>query len=825
MDFPVCPACGQSVIDDDAEDCPFCGSSMKAKPGAKPAAPKPAAGASGKPGAAPSKPGAPAASKPAPAGKVPAAKKPGAADDFPFDADLPASKAGVQATASPSKQRTLQVVCPMCETVGFVPPTSAGQDVKCANPKCMVPVFKAPVPVVEAPPPPPKKSNLVPILGVLAAVAVVAGLGIFVLPGMLASTPKPKGLSEEDKALLAEMSKGNAPATAGNTPATSGSNTATSGTPKETGPSDVAAPKSTDTVVADAIKQVNEACLVGDRRQRSKPFCRQMAAEANAHAGNAAAAREHLAQLIVVGADVPYYRILPNLELFWSEWAAGDKAAAGKSLDAALADAPKIPKLGRNQLEISGRLAAALAAAGRIPDGLAILQGHQSSEGDGQLAAQVQISSDGGFGALSHDHAVLPWTSPQSVAATVALVSRNQLTAARDWAMAQPNDDAKAECLAVWAQQRALMSPQLGWSSGETEVGDAVKNLAPALASRVWARTALGRVGANDPQNAETALKRANELLASVAVPTEPTMPDYKQSVKFTLPAAAPLLQAATAAAEIAYVQSLSAETKKDAVGSLDLALKMARGLAPGLPAAAQKLNEAEQLGSSGLSGQLKTELKLKSDDDARLAMNKYRRLLNDIAEASRRRLDLQSRLLSRFAELGLQEHVWIVVSSRSAEADLNQRDDFLATPVVADLLEVFQGTETEKAIRGSLEAGVTPKRPEAAVLRELLNKGDAQGAAELITGIDNKTGRRDELALVQATALANAEKIDVALQFVGRLDDIVLREEAYRLVAGLAAQRGKSEAVVKQIATANQATERAALCRGLVGGLKPIQH
>ena len=44
MDFPVCPSCRQSVIDDDAVDCPFCGASMKAKPGAKPT-PKPAAAA------------------------------------------------------------------------------------------------------------------------------------------------------------------------------------------------------------------------------------------------------------------------------------------------------------------------------------------------------------------------------------------------------------------------------------------------------------------------------------------------------------------------------------------------------------------------------------------------------------------------------------------------------------------------------------------------------------------------------------------------------------------------------------------------------------
>ena len=821
MDFPVCPACSQSVLDDDAEDCPFCGSSMKAKPGAKPAAPKPAASASAKLGAAPSKPTA--------AGKGTSANKhgggkAGAADDFPFDADLPASKSAIQAMPNATKQRSLKVVCPMCETAGYVPPTAAGQEVKCANPKCMMPVFKAPATVVVAPPTPPKKSNLLPIIGVTAVVLVVAGLGIFVLPGLLASKPKPSGMSDEARELMAEMSKGNSgtPTTSTKTTRANTTPTNTTTTPGTTKNNVTgAAPKSAEAVIAEALKQLNDACLVGDRRQRSKPYCRQLAAEANALAGDAAAAREHLAQLIVVGKDVPYYRIVPNLELFWSEWSAGDKAAAAKSLDAALADAPKIPKVGRNQLEIAGRLAAALVEGGRIPDALTVLQGHQSAEADGQLAAHVQMVTDGRLARLTSVRAVLPWSAPQAVAATATLVTRGQLTAARDWAAAQPNDEAKSECLAIWAEGAARGQAQPGSADSNKEIVDAVQALAPTLAARVWARAAYGRFAAKDVGGTAATLKLARDLLTTVAAPSEPTMPEIKQTMKFTLPAPAPLIQAATAAAEIAFVQSLSADTLKDAEASLELALQFARGLAPGLPAVSQRSNEAEQLGASGLLGLLKGELKLKTDDEGRLAVGRYRRALTDITDASRQRFELQTRLLSRFADFGLKDKVWIVVSSRSAESDASLRDDFLATPLTGELLEIFHGTETEKAIQGALSASATPKRPDVAVLRDLLTKSDAQGAAEFVSGLDTKSGRRDELTLTMATWLATSNKLDTALQFIGRLDDIVLREEAYRLTAGLAAQRGHTEALSKQIGLANQATERAALCRGLIGGLK----
>ena len=824
MDFPVCPACGQSVIDDDVDDCPFCGSSMKAKPGVKPAATKPAVASANtkpsvavmKPGAVSNKPGLPSL-KPI-AGKGPASVKAGSNDDdFPFGDDLPRGASAIQAMPNATKQRSLAVVCPMCETVGYVPPTAVGLEVKCANPKCMVPVFKAPVPVVEAPPPPPKKSNLMPILGITAAVLLLGGVGFFVLPGLLASKAKPSGMSDEDRAMMAEMGKKSAAPATTKVAADAGGTE----TPKGVDPKGHTDAKSPEAVIAEVLKQVNEACLMGDRRQRSKPFCRLQAAEVNILLGDVVAAREQLAQLIVVGRDVPYYRIVPNLELFWIEWAAGDKVSAGKSLDAALVDAPKIPKVGRNQLEISGRLAAALAAGGRIPAALAALQGHQSAEGDGQLAARVQMASDGRLARLTTVRAVLPWTAPQAVAATMTLVTRGQLATAREWAKAQSNEEAKAECLAVWAEAVARKQVQPGSADSNAELVEAVKGLAPQLAARVWARAACGRFLAKDEAGTAATLKLARDVLATVATPIEPKLPEVKPMLKYTSPDATPLVQAATAAAEIAFVQSLSPSTLKEADASLEQSLQFVRGLAPGLPAVAQRVNEAEQAGAGGLLNLLKRELALKSDDEARQRVGDYRRKLTEIHAASRQRFELQTAILARLIDAGLKDKAWVLVSSRSAEADTSLRDDFLDTPLIGQLLEAHRGRETEKAIRGALAQNAAPKRPDVVFVRELLNKGDATAAAEFVSNLESKDGQRDDMALSLATQLATTDKVDLALQFIGHFEDIVLREEAFRLTAGLAAQRAQTEAVLKQLGVSSQATEKAALGRGLISGLK----
>ena len=123
MDLPTCPSCGQSVLDDDATDCPFCGAAMDGSSPAK----KPAGGA---------------------VKKSPSAKKTGkdttTDDDDPFAIkQAPAAKKVLPCARRPMKGRLHRVVCPMCDTQGFIPKRAVGHQVKCANPECLVPVFTA----------------------------------------------------------------------------------------------------------------------------------------------------------------------------------------------------------------------------------------------------------------------------------------------------------------------------------------------------------------------------------------------------------------------------------------------------------------------------------------------------------------------------------------------------------------------------------------------------------------------------------------------------------------------------------------------------------
>jgi len=118
MDLPTCPSCGQSVLDDDATDCPFCGASMSS------AAKSKAAGG-----------------KPAPQKATPK-KQPTNDDPFAIE-QAPTSKKVVLCSRKPMKGRLHRVVCPMCDTQGFIPQAAIGRQVKCANTECLVPIFTA----------------------------------------------------------------------------------------------------------------------------------------------------------------------------------------------------------------------------------------------------------------------------------------------------------------------------------------------------------------------------------------------------------------------------------------------------------------------------------------------------------------------------------------------------------------------------------------------------------------------------------------------------------------------------------------------------------
>ncbi|WP_010588505.1 hypothetical protein [Schlesneria paludicola] len=823
MDFPVCPACHQSVIDDDAVDCPFCGASMKGKPTAKPAAK--AAAIAPKPETTASKP---VVTKPV-QGKSTPGKPTLPGDDFPFEAELTTGKSAIQAMPNPTKQRTLKVVCPMCDTPGYLPPTAAGQEIRCANAKCVMPVFTAPSEKKKEPepaPPPLPRANRMPLIAAATVlVMAVVGGGLYfysTLPGN--AVKGPKTMSDEDKALLAEMSgKGVKPANAGKT-----GGKAADQTNGEKNPNVVpqTSEPTAEVRIQDALKLMQNFSLEKSK-QRSKPYCRQLSAEASAIAGDVKSANEHLGQLLKVGNQVSYYQITPLLELFWRESAAGDKKAAASRLDAAMKEVSKIPKFGRTRLDIAGRLATALVASGRVPDAKALLKEIHSSDEEGQLAAKLQIATDGHVAPLQESYSLLPGQFPQAVATTVSLMTRGQMEAAANWAAAQDDDEAKTECLAAWAEAVSRQNAKQGATDVDGAIAAALKSLSPALAARVWARAGCGRIAAQDHAGAAAAVKLVQESMAAVPVPQPVAMPNLKATLRFKLPSAVPMVQAAIAMGELAHLQSLSPESKADAEKSLELAFAFADGMAPFTAIARKTYDEAERRGPVGLRSFLKTELKIKSDDEARTVASNYKTILHDIVEASNERFELQTKLLQGLLRSGLDlnHKIWIMVNARATSDDLNRRDDYFATSIPGELIERMKGTVEEKAIRGawSLHAkGDAPPRPVSAELNDKLQANPGT-AVKYLSSAMPKSAAKDELMLLTVSRLAEKDQLPVAFKFIADLDDIVNREECYRLAAAIGALRGQVAPVVSQIAAVVEHTEKVSLCRGLVAGL--IDH
>ena len=832
MDFPVCPSCHQSVIDDDAVDCPFCGASMKAKPGAKPAA-KPAAAsapASKPSGATPES----AAKKPSPSiartgGGVRSAK-PGPADDFPFEEEINAGKAAIQSLPNPTKQRTLKIVCPMCDTTGYVPANAAGKDVRCSNPKCVMPVFTAPVEkkVEVAPPPPPPKSSMLPLIGgslVVLLLLIGGGLYVLKLPPFGGGGVKPKQLSQEAIDFMREEAERNkalaeaAPIAAD--PA------------KAKGTDNAADPEVAKAeFVKSILAQMRTSSLEDNKTQRGrgKPFCRQLAAEANAVAGFPKDAREHLDQLMKVQAQLSYYRVVPLLDLYWAAEKAGEKQTASKTLDAAVAEVPKIPKYGRTRFEISGRLAAALANEGRIPDALKLLNEMRAegeeAEAESQFAARLQMALDGHVAPLSNQYAVMPWKEPQSVAATYSLIVRGEMDKAAAWANAQGSEDAKAACLAIWAQEVARQRAANGAVDADGLIAAAVKGLPPVVAARIWARAGIGRFEAKDPAGVKVAIQLAKEQLAQVPVPTSPKMPSFETTHRFKeLPQIQPLIRAVIAACELANLQAQSKETLNDAEASVDLAMTFADGIAPSLTIAQQRMKEADQKGSR-LRDELKRKLNLRTDDEARSATLNYNQALKEILNAAHERFDLETLLLSRLrgAGVGLNSKVWIVVNSRTTTDNIELKDNFLSTGLTGELIEGLKGTDEERQILGVWTAQSMPGkpiRPIAMEFRDRLNS-DIAGAMKFLQGTKQSSNRREEIYLESASRLADSNQFSKACEFIAVIpaDNVAMREDCYRLAASLATKQGHADAVWKQVGEVNYQTEKVSICRGLIAGL-----
>jgi hypothetical protein len=485
MDLRLCPACGQSVLDDDAAICPFCGGAMdgsggpKRAPGAgkspsRPATPGSASSTSAKDGHRP-KPGIPpvrsgtspaGSSKPPDASRPPAGKsesrpiqagmkagKTSADEDDPFDLGAGIQQQDViQALAKPEKGRLHRVVCPMCEQPGFVAKNAIGRQVKCANPKCMVPVFRVPDPAaaeaertaaarrvaVDAAEPRATgngaKRNPLVFYGIVGAVLLVLTVGV---SQYLNRAP----------ALPADL---NAPIAL--PPGGYGGNT----DPVAVDPQPVATDvvKSPSAEIDRLVKRM--IIIARNTSNRDKALARRMTGETYLRINQPILAAQEFAQLLTVNRQAGYYQIQPRLNQYWRH-GGGLKAA---DLDQLLKDAELIPSSGRIALETVVSLATVLIAEGRTDAAENLLKNHQRDptvrqNRDAMSSAAWFCCSlwteQAGIPRLTADN-VFTWKDPLRVAVIAGLASHRRWKEAVQWSENSAGALVVADSLAVVAE-------------------------------------------------------------------------------------------------------------------------------------------------------------------------------------------------------------------------------------------------------------------------------------------------------------------------------------------------------------------------------------
>lgn len=798
MDLPTCPSCKQSVLDDDATECPFCGSSMTGKPGAKPAAP-----------AATQKKAAP---------EKRAKAKSDDDDDNPFG-DAPAVTGKViSLLAKPAKGRTHRVLCPMCETAGFHSKQVAGREVRCANKDCLVPVFTAPQPEGEEPAEAPRaeaeEKSGTPIL-ILATIVVAAGLAIyggvwwatsgqevteqepFDLPDNGSSTPK-----DPDNGHTAEIPNG--------------------GTVEPAGPT-------FEELWAESLQQmVNDS---RDQQNQRKELSRQLTAEAYAIRGDLEELNTQLKQLAIVAPRQKYLGVNPLVTFAWIRLAAGDAAAAGAEANRALETAKELPDFGADALDAATELATLLVALDRNDEAETLLKPRENSKASGQLLealVRARATGTGNVDLAVKMRPVIRWVAPLRVAVTVGLSCRGYSAKALAWAKAAADPQAVRQCVSAWGEARI----QSGKAAALAETEQQLAGFSPVNRAMVLSRLAIAlhATGQNEP--AKATLAKAQAALQSAGSPASKPFPNLRQIYELKPQDVSGFREAAIAAAEIAHAQSFVAPD--DAWDSVSVALGFAREMAHS-PVATQQALAETQRSEAGVTARLKVEFNFQTDNEANDAFKQYRDGCRNLVRASVERFKMERSILRAACEWELFEPVWLEIRGRATHAESTEKEPWFDTElpsIVKTAFNVSEDAEREEDVQKMVTAEQLRDHPFPRMWFQLMAGSlAATDPKKAAIGLDKFRARSEadsswtvEMKLRLATRLAASGEIDKAFVFVESISrDPVPRHAGFEFIAGQITSSGDRKAVPARIKSARLKPEdRVALRRGFVAALKP---
>ncbi|MBW3541044.1 MAG: hypothetical protein KY476_12305 [Planctomycetes bacterium] len=836
MDLPTCPSCGQSVLDDDAEDCPFCGASMSAKPAAK--SPNASGAASATKASPRTEKPAPAAAgatatreRPQKAARTAAEKQPAKAEsDDPFDVDHEAQQKAVPLRAEPSKGRRHKVVCPMCETTGYTARKAAGGLVRCANPKCLVPLFTAP-PLAEEIESDEESAEPKPLLTparlaiATAVVLAIAAVGIwkFVLTGddPAANGPGPGPIVEMDPAPDNEPEQPQQPEAAPT---------------QRTNPAPAAAAQlSAEEIRQKAFDLMYRASQEGDINRR--PLSVRIAAEAYAELGNLEKAREHIDRLkIVVPSNIRYYFIAPLVDIAWASLGAGQRAEADKLLAVSWKLKDSIHQLGQDPWDAAVSLAALAVAFDHDRDASGLLRDRRR---DDELEAgrlwtqlrQVRAGRTWDLDRAEQTAPVKPWSDPAAVAVVFEVVSHGRSDAALRWARSRDELSARVDCLAAWAEAVTRQSGDDG--SSLEAVRAAVSELPAEARSLVLARLAHRQLALGRTSDAEASIAAVLEGLNGLSPPPPLSLPSTErlEGIKQLAEMIAPQPQDLERPKLAGLAHAEAARVLAGLGRAEDAALNLQKGL--DFFAAVGPAKSAIELPSQQVQDRPRTEfmlqqvLALQSRDQASRAYNQYRDLVSRFQNLAAERLELTAAALARAAQAGLAEPVAKLVTKPEGQLD----PALLSTDVPWSVVEALRaaGKADEAAALDKLLTDGKHRRPYEPAIRQfteqLIRDGKVAEAARRITAAKLSRAARDRWILVVTGRLVKAGKTADAMRLLERLTDAELapvRIEAWELTAGLAASAGRPQPVWEYLTRSSSlpAVEKVSACRGLAVAL-----
>ena len=829
MDLPSCPACGQSVLDDEAEDCPFCGASMSGKPGAKPSAPAATSGIRSEKSASTKKSKADSVKK----------EKPGS--DDPFDVASPAARKAVQLLPKPSKGKLHRIECPMCETAGFQSRKAAGREVRCANKECLVPIFTAPPDesAVQA------KAAAAAEAEALAAEAASKGLSIGAYIGIavvaaaalgggafyLTSAPASKELTVEEQLALAREQNGNP-----HPPATTTQNPGTTADPGKTDES-VVPEKPVGPPIADiratSLKLMAHTSLQRDRNQR-KPFCRRLTAEAYAISGDFPGVAQQLTQLDKVGSQLKYYRILPLVQIAWKRLENGDSTGATTAIADALPLLRDLPTFGTDATDTINELATILVAMDRAAEAATLLEKRNDAGPLGQLLeARLRAES---FTAISFDQAVsmrpvTGWSAPQWVAITVSLVAKGMSEKALAFARQAPDQAAVEDCLSGWAEAALIAA---GDDKPLATINSTIQSLDKTAQARIQSRCALTLQGLGLAQLASPPLLKAKKLVGTAGAALTVDVQRLKTVAKLTLPDPHSIRRQALAAAELAHAEAVLGNSDA-AWSSVLLTMDFVRMMAPALSIANRPFAELQQRGETAITNELKALKNLLTDDEARIAYQNYRNRTRQLRRAAEVRFTLQEEILLEVLEWGFADQIWAEIQKRNDSGTGEARELWFQTNLVKAVFNDFRfrkHADKEDAVETTVTKTRLDELSAPRVIARIQSDKQAAGAtpeeaanvlANFLKLHKDEADKRwqQETMLRLVSRLISSDRQMKALNLVAAIKDVQTRELAYELAGLEITARGHILEIFEFAKSADIIPpEKVALLRGFIGAL-----